>query len=154
MKRIIILFTLTLLMLTACGKSDDAQQPEKKGTEDTKAVESTDPKNNKGIGPVKSVTIGAFDPAMAKEGESLFTTNCSACHKIEAKFVGPALAGVTTRRTPEWIMNMILNPEVMVKEDPIAKELLATFLAPMANQHMTEDQARKILEFFRQNDSK
>ena len=46
-------------------------------------------------------------------------------------------------------MNMILNPEEMVKNDPIAKQLLLDFnLAPMANQHLTQEQARNILEYF------
>ena len=49
---------------------------------------------------------------------------------------------------------MITNPELMIKEDPIAKALLKEFLAPMANQHITDDNAYKILEFFRQHDSK
>ena len=45
---------------------------------------------------------------------------------------------------------MILNPEVMVKEDPVAKALLIEFNgSPMANQGLTEDEARKILEYFR-----
>jgi cytochrome c len=57
--------------------------------------------------------------------------------------------GVTDRRTPEWIMNMILNPEVMVAENPIAKKLLAEYLSPMANQSLTESEARAILEYFR-----
>ncbi len=46
-------------------------------------------------------------------------------------------------------MNMILNPEQMVAEDPIAKDLLKEYLSPMANQSLTEDEARKILEYFR-----
>ena len=46
-------------------------------------------------------------------------------------------------------MNMILDPEKMVKEDPVAKELLKRYLAPMANQSLTQDEARKILEYFR-----
>jgi hypothetical protein len=47
-------------------------------------------------------------------------------------------------------MNMILNPEVMIKKDPIAKKLLDEFDgAPMANQNLTEDQARQVLEYFR-----
>ena len=42
------------------------------------------------------------------------------------------------------------DPEVMVIEDPIAKQLLADFYgAPMANQNLTEEQARKVLEYFR-----
>jgi hypothetical protein len=47
-------------------------------------------------------------------------------------------------------MNMILNPEKMIQQDPIAKQLLIEAnLAPMANQHLTEEQARKVLEYFR-----
>ena len=47
-------------------------------------------------------------------------------------------------------MNMILNPDVMVNEDPLAKDLLMEFNgSPMANQNLTEDEARAILEYFR-----
>jgi mono/diheme cytochrome c family protein len=151
------LFALSVFLLVACGEAGDAQL-EKNASSDTEAVGSAAGgaagNDGLGVGPVKSVTIGELDPAMAKEGADLFEKNCTACHKIDTKFVGPALAGVTERRKPEWIMNMIMNPEQMVKEDPVAKELLAEYLAPMANQHITEDQARKIVEFFRQNDSK
>ena len=46
-------------------------------------------------------------------------------------------------------MNMILNPEEMIANDPIAKQLLVEANgAPMANQHLTEEQARAILEYF------
>ena len=73
---------------------------------------------------------------------------------MSKRFVGPGLAVVTERRTPEWIMNMILNPEVMVAENPLAKKLLAEYLSPMANQSLTEDEARAILEYFRTVPSK
>jgi hypothetical protein len=47
-------------------------------------------------------------------------------------------------------MNMILNPDQMVKEDPLAKDLLLEFNgSPMANQGLTEEQARAVLEYFR-----
>ncbi len=53
------------------------------------------------------------------------------------------------RRSPEWIMNMILRPSLMVEEDQCAKDLLVEFNgAAMANQNMTEAQARDILEYF------
>ncbi len=105
--------------------------------------------DNKGIGPVSSVELGDIDDALVEEGKELFKANCTACHKIKKRFVGPALKGVTERRSPEWIMNMILNPEGMVAEDPIAKSLLAEYSSPMANQSLTEEEARAILEFFR-----
>jgi len=47
-------------------------------------------------------------------------------------------------------MNMILNPEEMIQKDPIAKQLLVEANgAPMANQNITEPEARQLLEYFR-----
>jgi hypothetical protein len=47
-------------------------------------------------------------------------------------------------------MNMILNPEEMTKNDPLAKALLIEFNgSPMANQNLTEEEARQVLEYFR-----
>jgi mono/diheme cytochrome c family protein len=109
--------------------------------------------SGRGVGPVAHVDIAALDGARALTGSQLFATKCSACHKIGERYIGPALAGVTKRRQPEWILNMILNPEKMIQEDPTAKALLAEFLAPMANQHLTQDEAESILAYFLQNDA-
>ena len=87
---------------------------------------------------------------MAKKGEEAYVIKCSACHKATKKYIGPAPLGVLERRTPEWVMNMILNPEEMIAKDPIAKQLLIEYNgAPMANQNLTEEEARSILEYFR-----
>ena len=114
------------------------------------------PADSIGIGPVKSKIVlpSTVDAPMATQGKALFEARCTACHKIETKYVGPALANVTKRRRPEWIMNMILNPGEMTQKDETAKDLLATFSAQMANQNLTQDEARAVLEFFRKNDSK
>jgi len=102
-----------------------------------------------GIGPVSSMSLGPLNQAMVTEGAEIFRVKCSSCHKPVKKYVGPAPVGVLDRRNPAWVMNMILNPEEMVESDPVAKELLTRYLAPMANQNLTEDEARKILEYFR-----
>ncbi|MGZ3803003.1 MAG: c-type cytochrome [Pseudobdellovibrionaceae bacterium] len=91
---------------------------------------------------------------MAASGKTLFESKCVACHKIETKYIGPALKGVTNRRRPEWIMNMILNPDEMIQKDETAKALIKIYLAPMANQSLKPDEARMVLEYFRLNDSK
>ena len=106
---------------------------------------------NKGVGPIKSITLNdVIDQAMAKQGEEVYNQMCLACHRIGKKFIGPAPNGILTRRTPEWVMNMILNPDGMVKEDPLAKDLLMEFNgAPMANQGLSEGQTRAVLEYFR-----
>lgn len=106
---------------------------------------------NKGVGPVKSVTLGeTIDQAMAKKGQEVYEKNCTACHKIDKKFVGPAPKGILERRTPEWVMNMIINPDKMVQEDPLARDLLIEFNgSPMSNQGISEDDSRAILEYIR-----
>ena len=138
-----------ILVMMACGGGDNPA----KDNADKTAGAAPKPKSSKGVGPVKEVVLGDLDPALADKGAEVFKANCTACHKIEAKKIGPALIGVTNRREPEWIMNMILNPENMIQQDDTAKALIAKYIAPMANQHLTQDQARMVLEFFRKNDS-
>lgn len=138
--------------LSACGGGSESN--EASGTAETNVPASTtassaDPKESIGVGPIKNVELGEINQEMVAEGQVIFEGKCSACHKVEERYVGPPIKGITDRRTPEWIMNMILNPEQMVKEDPQAKALLAEYIAPMANQNLTEDEARKVLEYFR-----
>jgi mono/diheme cytochrome c family protein len=45
----------------------------------------------------------------AANGKKLFKQNCAACHKLDKKAIGPALAGVTERRTEEWLLAWIRN---------------------------------------------
>ena len=141
------------LSLASCGGDKAKQETPAVTNQEEKAPEAptnADPMSNKGIGPIKSITLGEIDQAMVSEGEVIFKSKCTACHKISKKFVGPALKGITERRSPEWIMNMALNPEGMVADDPIAKKLLVEYNgAPMANQNLTEQEARQLLEYFR-----
>lgn len=132
------------------AKTTTEQPATTPAAEAAKASETVD-LENKGVGPITSLTLAAeIDQEMAKKGEEVYNQMCLACHRVDKKFIGPAPTGVLERRSPEWVMNMILNPEVMVKEDPLAKALLAEFNgAPMANQGLTEEQARAVLEYFR-----
>ncbi len=154
---------IAILTLVSCGgkeekKKESIQLNQPAATETTNEAPASTEKpsetvdlTNKGVGPIKSVVIPAeIDQAMAAKGMEIYKTNCMACHKPDKKFIGPAPKGILERRTPEWIMNMIMDPEGMTKNDPLAKALLVEFNgSPMANQHMTEEQTRQILEYFR-----
>jgi mono/diheme cytochrome c family protein len=104
-----------------------------------------------GIGPVKEgqVQLAAIDNSLVQKGKGIFQTKCLACHKHETRLVGPPLKDVTKRRKPEWIMNMILNPQQMTQENPIAKELFAQYLVQMTFQDVSHDDARALLEYAR-----
>jgi mono/diheme cytochrome c family protein len=107
--------------------------------------------NNKGVGPIKSVTFAdEIDSELAAKGQKTFSTICVACHMAEQRLIGPALKGVFERRSPEWVMNMILNPDGMLKEDPIAQALLKEYNnAVMLNQNLSEEDARAVAEYLR-----
>ncbi len=45
------------------------------------------------------------------KGEELFKANCTSCHAMNAKAVGPALQGVTARRNEAWLLKWISNNE-------------------------------------------
>ncbi len=102
-----------------------------------------------GIGPVKAFEPGPIDDALVSTGEELFRLKCSACHRVEERYIGPALGDVTTKRSPAYIMNMILNPVEMTQRHPEARALLAEYAAPMADQSLSEEEARALLEYLR-----
>ena len=139
MKLKVFIVALVVVFISSCGGNEKKEDKTSQPTEETKEVVEVDPMKDKGIGPITSITLGEIDETMAAKGKEVFVAKCSACHKISKRVVGPALGGVTERRSSEWIMNMILNPEKMVAENPIAKKLLAEYLAPMANQNLTEE---------------
>jgi mono/diheme cytochrome c family protein len=102
-----------------------------------------------GIGPIRDLRLDAVDPELAGEGEELFTTKCSACHKLEERYVAPPLGDVLSRRRPEFVMNMILNAGEMVQRHPEVQQLLAEYYTPMPVQVTEPAQARAILEYLR-----
>lgn len=86
-------------------------------------------------------------------GKSTYELKCQSCHKLtEEKLVGPGWKGVTKRREPVWIVNMITNVDMMLESDPEAQKLLELCLVRMPNQNITKDDARKVIEFMRSND--
>ena len=94
-----------------------------------------------------------IDKSKLEQGKGLFASKgCTACHAFGRRVSCPDLAGVTHRRTTAWMENQILHPEVMTKTDPIAHQLFAVYATQMPNQGLTPDEARAVIEFFKQTD--
>lgn len=150
-----ITLMITMATFIACGSDRQGSSTTESSKLDEKAekkIEHQSRRNkSKGIGPVSELKLPKnVAKDMVVEGKKVFDAKCTACHKPTKKYIGPALKGIMKRRSPEWIMNMILNPEEMLKKDPVAKQLYRDYNgAVMANQDLTEDEARKILEYFR-----
>ena len=152
-----ILLVLSLALAIACGKkeasAEDNYQPGG-GEATTEAADpaSYDPK--RGEGKYDTVELGAtLDQAMAAKGKEVSGVKCTSCHKMtDEKLVGPGWKGISERRKPEWIMNFITNPDPMIDKDPELQAQLEICLVRMPNQGVSDDEAREILEYMRQND--
>ncbi|PHR71616.1 MAG: cytochrome C [Lutibacter sp.] len=159
--KLIALLTVIAFTFSSCGGEKKEAKPSKKQPV-KKEVQKEEVKvdaskidlmaptlDNKGIGPIKNITLGDIDQGMVAKGKEVYKTNCTACHKFKKRYIGPALKGITGRRSPEWIMNMILNSDEMLKKDPVAKALITEYNAPMAQQQISVEEARSIVEYFR-----
>jgi mono/diheme cytochrome c family protein len=138
------------IFLSACGGNSNQT------TDQTSEKTPAPAVSEKGIGEIKSVTLNnPLKPDMVAKGQAIYDMKCAACHKLdEMRVVGPGWKGLTERRKPEWIMNMITNVEVMLDKDPAAQALLEECLTRMPNQNVSVGDARDILEFMLFNDGK
>ncbi len=140
-----------LFFISSCGNHEKS---ENESSEAPQSMVQDAPKDDgQGIGKFKNITLAALDEKLAEQGKVVFEAKCSACHNAtDVRKVGPGLKGVTERRQPAWILNQITNPTEMLQKDPTSKELLAVYLTQMTFQDVSDDQAKQILEYFRQND--
>ena len=143
--------------LSACGggeqKSETTESGEAVEEGKTANLEEYDPNRGEGEFSADNVVVGALDNALATKGEAVSGTKCLSCHKTtDERLVGPGWAGVTTRKSPHWIMNFITNPDPMIDKDPEIQAQLEICLVRMPNQNLEGDDARSILEFMRKND--
>lgn len=159
----LILYSCCTISLIACD-AENTKNTSKANAEQTKPdiddkaavsqVHDFLKEGNKGIGTITSFEHQSFDQQLADKGNKLFIVKCTMCHEIKEEKIGPALYGVTKKRTPEWMMNMILNPDKMLAEDADAKLLSTAYAGVMPTLGLLPAEARAVLEYLRQEDSK
>jgi mono/diheme cytochrome c family protein len=81
-----------------------------------------------------TVAVTAYVPASPQEaaaieaGDALFKANCTPCHAVNEKIVGPALARITKRRNMSWLVQWVQNPaKVIASGDEYAVKLFDTY---------------------------
>ena len=143
-------FAIGTLLFMSCGggvQKDDkpvdinelaTEKPETHGTE------------------IKESDVTLSNPLNAEwvaAGKGIYELKCQSCHRLtEEKLVGPGWKNVTQRRKPVWIMNMITNVDMMLEKDAEAQKLLELCMVRMPNQNISQEDARKLLEYMRSND--
>jgi mono/diheme cytochrome c family protein len=150
-----MLLLLAAFMFYACGQKTENtgdSSAQSSPTEEKPTVSDYDPQ--RGEGKFDKVEISdKLDVKMAAAGKSVFDLKCSSCHKLtDEKLVGPGWKGVSQKHKPEWLMNFIVNPDAMIDKDPQLQAQLELCLVRMPNQNLSDEDARNIVEFMRQND--
>ena len=149
----LMIFLVTGMLMYACSQGGKQSQTEN-GAAGNTTNQAADYDPKRGEGKFDHVDVGdKLDVQMAREGKTIADLKCASCHKYtDERLVGPGWAGVSNKHQPEWIMNFITNPDPMINKDPELQAQLEICLVRMPNQNLSDDDARKILEFMREND--
>lgn len=150
-----LLLFIAAASFVACSSPGNESSNSDKAPESMVKQDEAKQDDGKGVGEIKEVTLNdPLDQTMIDEGQAIYDLKCAACHKLtDQRVVGPGWAGVTEKRKPEWIMNMILNVDVMLDEDPTARALFEECLTRMPNQNVSVEEGRALLEFMFFNDT-
>lgn len=102
-----------------------------------------------GIGEVTHIRLNdTLNSDMVARGQQIYEQKCVSCHQLDSeRSIGPGWEGLTSRRSPEWIMNMATNSEVMTQFDSTAIKMVEDCKVMMPDQDLSLGEARDVLEF-------
>lgn len=147
-KKILSGFILSVLLISCGGESNESSSSGQESATNESGL--TDFQLEHGIGPVtEEVELGPLDEELAAEGKQVFEAKCTACHKPNERYIGPATEDILDRRSPAYVMNMIMNPDEMTRKHPEGRKMMQEYMSPMPFQNVTVEQARAIVEYFR-----
>lgn len=152
--------SLTLLLwfavsvsFIACGDGGNKPANTDESTTENQSATGDQEVHGNEVKPGDVKLTNPLNAEWVSNGKQIYDVKCQGCHKLtDERVVGPGWKGVTKKREPHWIMNMITNVDMMLEKDPEAQKLLEQCLVRMPNQNLDKSQARQVLEFMRKND--
>lgn len=149
----LLLSAVAAIMFASCGSGPETEAEREARI---KSGNFTAFELENGIGPIREpMELPAqIDPALAAKGQEIFAAKCMTCHRLDTRLTAPPLRDVAVRRTSAYIMNQILNPEAMGKYHPEGKKLVAQYMLTMTIMGVTQDDARALLEYLRDESKK
>lgn len=90
-----------------------------------------------------------------KAGQALFNANCKTCHKLDQRYTGPALRGVTERRELDWAVRFISNSQLVIESGDatavaLYKEYNNIVMPPM--DFLSTDEIMNLLSYIEYGD--
>jgi cytochrome c551/c552 len=90
--------------------------------------------------------------AYAADGEGIFKNNCSSCHAVNDKVVGPALKDIEKRRDRKWLYKWVANPAAVIASgDAYATKIFAEYNKTQmtAFPNLKQDEVDAILDYIK-----
>lgn len=85
-----------------------------------------------------------------EKGKNIFNMRgCASCHSIgKGVIAAPDLAGVVGRRTKEWLVSWLRDPEPMLETDKAAIKMMKAFNGMrMPNLRLTDDEINAVIVY-------
>lgn len=144
-------FTLFLFAQSCGGGGESNEQSQSSEQQSSNESGLTDFELEHGIGPIneRMDISNDIDEELRNRGQEVFEMKCEMCHNMDSRLVGPALGDVMDNRSPEYVMNMILNPGDMARKHPEGQKLVQEYMSVMPYQNVSEEDARALLEYLR-----
>ena len=97
-----------------------------------------------------------MNAAFAQDGEALYKANCTSCHAIKEKVIGPALMGISKRRPEDWIIKWVKNSSSVIKSgDEYGIKLFKEYNGvAMTSFNLKDDEIKAILSYIKTEESK
>lgn len=91
------------------------------------------------------------DQALITAGQAIFEENCTACHAINAKVVGPALKDSHKRNNVAWLKAFILNSQKVIQSgDDYAVKIYKEYGNVQMNSHdFSDDELNSLISYIK-----
>ncbi len=102
------------------------------------------------------ISLISFNVSFAQDGEALFKANCTSCHAVKEKVIGPALKGVSQRRPEDWLIKWIKNSSAVIKSgDEYGVKLFNDYnKVAMTSFNLKDDEIKAILAYIKTEENK
>lgn len=98
------------------------------------------------------LTLSVFAGPPVEEGKAVFSARCASCHNVNKVLTGPALAGVNTRRSIDWIVSFVHSSHSVIQSgDTAAVALFNKFNhIPMPDHpDLSVEQIKSVVEYIK-----
>lgn len=85
-----------------------------------------------------------------EKGKTIFEQNCSSCHKMDAKMIGPPLQNTVETQGREWTQKWIYNSQLLIEQgDAHAKEIYNEYnqMAMPSYSWLAEDELSAVIDY-------